>query len=456
VFTPGAIVATSTGAVLGVGVAATGDGRVGVESGEVTLAGTADLGHPATVAAGFAVDIAADGALAKPIAFDGSGWAEWRVAAEAKAEPAALASAHLEALRGLEGQLDTGLSGLAGLSEATFTAQADAEARVDAGDLAGYQATVPELGAGIEASYLTTLRLEQLSFAAVGRAYAVEELYVHYPDAVGPIYASGQMDLAASLLYSKKLHIVCGQRIAPLRAAWYTHHPVGRLQAEAVGFVVPAAYAKIQLQPIPAALVTGHIVGGVAFVPPAVNVRADASAKLAHKVYIGAPDASWKSKLNVNVAPPKAGIDWHGKAKGALLVGVAPVIPSLSVFVPGKASSLASASIRVNGELLVPAVKLKADLRGKVGGKIAGAHDVGVGVRGKVTGIEAKAIDVKTRAGAKVDAAAKGAARIGSDVKGGIKAGVDVKVKAPPPPKVKVDVKAKGEIKAGGGFKIGQ
>jgi ferric-dicitrate binding protein FerR (iron transport regulator) len=457
VFTPNAIVAANTGAVLGVGVAANGTGRVGVETGEVTLAGMADLGKPTPIKAGFAVDVNATGALAAPIAFDGSGWAEWRVAAEAKAEPVALANARLEALRGVEAELSTGFDGLATLTDTTLSAEANVEARADANDLAGYQAAVPELGAEIEASYLTTLRLEQLSFAAAGDAYLVEDLYVHYPEVVAPVYVSGQVELASALLFSKKLHVICGQRIAPLRAAWYVDHPVGRLQAEAVGFVVPSFYAKATLKPIPAGMVQGHLGGAVAFMPPTVNVNLDGKAKIAHKVYIGVPDASWKSKLNVNVAPPAGGVAWYGKASGGLLVGVAPVIPNVSLFVRGKAAPLASLAVNVNGVVLVPAVKLKTDLRAKVGGEVGGkidaAHDLKAGAKVKLHGIEGKAVDIKGKAGAGLDAAAKGAANVGGAVKGGIKAGVNVKVKAPPPPKV--EVKAKGSIKAGGGIHLG-
>jgi hypothetical protein len=438
VFTPGAIV-TTKGTVYGVAVAASGEARVGVEVGEVAIAGLKALDTLVALSSGKSAEITVEGEVQAPVEFKADDWAEWRVAAEADADARTLAELHLEALGNLETQLDDAYADLSATTEAAANVDAQADAQLEAGDAKAYAAAAPEYGATIEASYLASLRLQQLTFATQSHALVAEELYLRHPDEVSVVYTPVQMRVQGAVLLNKKFHVFVAQRVRPLRVSYYAHHPEGRVHAVLVGQAVPDFYAKVKLRPVAIASVRAHVHGPV-FVPPRVSVKANA--KLDRKVVIATPDVGWHSHVSVKAAPVRAGAGWnaHGAAavKGKLLVGVPTVTERVSVFGKLKVAPIAAVKLSVRGEPLVTHVHAHKEVAGGVsGGLEAGARLKGKGVR-------------------VVDHSAGAAGAAGAKVKGGVKAGVDVKVKVkvprpPPPPKIKVE----GGVKIKGGIKIG-
>ncbi len=451
VFTPGAIV-SSKGNVFAMGVAADGDARVGVESGELLLAGVKQLDKPVSIGGGKAAEISVAGEIATPTDFKSDDWADWRVQAEGDLSASAVAKAHLDALGNLETELDDAYADLATLSEAAINADAQAQLQLKAKDSTGYAKAAPEYGAAIEASYLAALRLEELTFATQSHAYAAEELYVRHPDEVQAVFAPVEARVHGAILLNKKFRVVINQRMHPLRLAFYAHHPEGRLHAGFVGYVVPSFFAKIKLRAVPSASVHA-LVHGPVFVPPRVVVKG----KVERKVFIGIPELSWRKKLTVKAPPFRAGAGWAvggggAAAMGKLMVGLKATVPRVSVFGKVKLAPLAALKISVRGEPIAAAAHIRLKLKGSAAAAQGAEEDVAGGVSG---GLEA---------GAKLKGkGAKVVERGAGTVKGGIKAGasfkgsVGVKVnvpKPPPPPKVKVEGGIK--VKAKGGIKIGR
>jgi len=449
VFTPGAVVSAGARAdVLAVGVAADGEARVGVESGEVVLAGMKQLDKPVNLAANKSIDISAAGELAAAAEFKTDDWAGWRGKTEADGDVKALATLHLEALGNLETELDDAYADLTTLTETALTADAQAELQMKAKDQAGYAKGAPAAGAAIEASYLAGVRLEGLTFATESHAYVAEELYLRHPDVVGPVFTPVEARVHGSVLLGKKLCVVVSQRLRPLRIAFYAHHPEGRLHASLVGAVVPAFYLKTKLRPVGSASVRA-LVHGPVFVPPRFAVKA----KVTRKVVIGLPDVSWKSKIAASVKAPafRGAADWKGAGSlsGKLLVGVKASLPRVTVFGKVKLAPLAAAKISVRGEPIAAAAHVRVhaahELEENVAGGVSGGLEAGAKVKGK-----AKAIGGEVKGG--VGAIGGAGVKVG----GGLKVGGSVKVnvpKPPPPPKVKVEGGIK--VKAKGGIKIG-
>jgi FecR protein len=357
VFAPGAVVASAKASVHAVGVAADGDARVGVETGEVLLAGVKQLDKPITVNAGKAVDVWVNGDLAAPGELKPEEWGDWRVQAEAEGTARALAKAHLDALGNLETELDDAYADLSTSSEAALAADASAKALLKAKDDKGYGKAAPEYGATIEAAYLAALRLEQLTLATQAHAFLAEELYLRHPDEVQPAYAPVEARVHGAVLLNKKFRIVVGQRLRPLRPAFYAHHPEGRAHASLVEAKVPSFYAKVRLKPLPAAAVRAQLHGPV-FMPP----RVLAKGKGARKVVVGLPKPSWRAKSSAKPAPFRGGGAWNAAGSGKLLAGVKATAPRVAVFGKLKPTPLASAKIAVRGEPILAArhLKLKA------------------------------------------------------------------------------------------------
>ena len=145
VFTSAGVVATK-GTVFGVGVAADGDARVGVESGAVEVAGAAALDAPVAVEANGAVDLTAAGNLASPAPWSEDDWGVWRDRAEADIDVKATAALHADAMAALASELDATYGALATFGSDLAAFEAKAAAQASANDSASYTASLPKAG----------------------------------------------------------------------------------------------------------------------------------------------------------------------------------------------------------------------------------------------------------------------------------------------------------------------
>jgi hypothetical protein len=482
VFTPAGLIATK-GTVFGVGVAADGEARVGVEEGAVEVTGAALLDAPVTVEAASAVEVEADGKVGSAVAWAEDDWGVWRDSAEADIEVAAAFDAHVEALDELSAELDAGYAELAALGDASASFEAEAAADASAGDTAGYEASLPDGAATIDASFLAATRLELLTFAYAAHATAAADLYVRHPDVV--VYAPAAPKISAAVLWPKRFDATAAAYFEPLRVQYYLHHPRGRVNAELVGVAVPEFYAKVTPPELPRAKVAGKL-SWKAYVAPEVSATA-----VARPVYIAAPSVDWRAKARLHVAPPRGKVSFWVrppalKAKAYLGADVrAKVTPVFAMVPPAPRGQLkVDWKARIGGKIKVAPPDLKAaaaararwkvgvgapDLRAGAGARVgAGANvavpDVRVRTPDVRAGIKAKVVvpDVKAKVKvavpsvkAKVKAGAGVAGGAAAKAKAGVKAGANVKVKAP---QVKIkapSIKVKGEAKASGRLKIG-
>ncbi|HWM87805.1 MAG TPA: FecR domain-containing protein, partial [Kofleriaceae bacterium] len=234
VFTPGGVVATK-GTVYTVGVAASGVSRVGVENGEVEVAGAAKLTSPVLVPAGSIVVVQAGGELDAVGPAGDADWGAWRDEAESSIEAKATAQFHAQRAEALEAELEAAYAELEVQTAAAAEAEAAVEAAEKANDTAAYAAAAPEMGGAVDASFAMSLRLQYLSNAMLGHAYVADQLYVRHPDVVAVIEPA-RPRLAAAVLWHKKYHAVSDVHVAPMRDYYYVHHPVGRVRAKLVAY----------------------------------------------------------------------------------------------------------------------------------------------------------------------------------------------------------------------------
>lgn len=428
VFTPAGVVAAK-GTTYGVGVAVDGSARVAVEEGEVEVAGQADPTATVSVPADQQLVISPAGELPKPAAVEGD-WGAWRDGTEADADPKVLVRDHRAQLDVLVPAIDADYGELADLTTEAHGIGGQAADYEAAGNTAGYADVEPGWGASIEASFLASLRLEQLTFAALSHAYIAEELYARHPDQVGPIWVDVRPRIRGAVLYEKKYEAAVHADVAPIRPLYYRHHPRGRAHAAAVAVTLPPFY-RGKLKPLPDGAVRARLKMKVyrPMFTPAVD----------HKktVIVAAPPVGWRAK--VQVAPhAHAHGRWYARPatpRARLMVGVKVVNPLRPVF------RAAAAPIK--------RAALKVELRGHGQGR---AH---MGVRGRMHKPSRVEMRAGGGAGAKVKVKAVGP-------RGKVKAGVVVEPRASVPlpkvkmPKVKVPkVKAGVRVKAGGRLKIG-
>jgi hypothetical protein len=484
VFTPAGVVATK-GTVFGVGVAAGGEARVGVEDGAVEVAGAVALDAPVTVEAASAVEVEAAGTVGAVSAWAEDDWGVWRDSAEADLKVDAAFDAHVAALDDLAVELEAGYAELAALGDASASFEAEAAADASAGDSAGYEASLPEGAATIDASFLAATRLELLTFAYAAHATAAADLYVRHPDVV--VYAPAAPRISAAVLWPKRFDATAAAYFEPLRVQYYLHHPRGRLNAELVGVAVPEFYARVTPPEVPRAKVAGKL-KWKAFVAPQVTATA-----IARPVYIAAPSVDWRAKAKIHAAPPRGKVSFwvrppELKAKAYLGADIkARVTPVFAVVPPAPRGQLkvdwkariggkikvappdlrAAASARARYQVGIGAPDLRAGANAKVGAKVAvpdvrvRAPEVKAGAKAKI-GARVVVPDVKAKVKvavpsvkAKVKGGVDAVGGVAGRAKAGVKAGANVKVKAP---QVKIkapSIKVKGEAKASGKLKIG-
>jgi hypothetical protein len=480
VFTPAGVVATK-GTVFGVGVAADGEARVGVEEGAVEVAGAVALDAPVTVEAASAVEVEAAGTVGEVSAWAEDDWGVWRDSAEADMKVDAAFDAHVAALDDLSAELEAGYAELEALGEASASFEAEAAADASAGDAAGYEASLPEGAATIDASFLAATHLELLTFAYAAHATAAADLYVRHPDVV--VYAPAAPKISAAVLWPKRFDATAAAYFEPLRVQYYLHHPRGRLNAELVGVAVPEFYASVTPPEVPRARVSGKL-KWKAFVAPQVTATA-----IARPVYIAAPSVDWRAKAKIHAAPPRGKVSFWVRPpdlKAKLYMGAdirAKVTPVFAVVPPAPRGQLkvdwkakiggkikvappdlrAAASARARYKVGIGAPDLRAGANAKVGAKVAvpdvrvRAPEVRAGVKAKVVvpDVKAKVKVAVPSVKAKVKGGVDAVGGVAGRAKAGVKAGANVKVKAP---QVKIkapSVKVKGEAKASGRLKIG-
>lgn len=487
VYTPAGVIVT-TGTTYGVGVAASGEARVGVESGAVGVIGIADLAAPPVeVKSGNAVVLEASGTVAAPAAWPADDWGTWRDETDAKIEVAAALDAHAAALAKLEGELASTYVDLDATADSVATFEATAAASADAGDPAKYEAALPDGAASIDASFAVAGRAEALTWAYAGHAAIVTDLYLRHPTVVEPKWVVVQPRVDAAILWPKRFEITSAAYLEPLRVQYYVHHPRGRVHATLVGVTVPEFYAKVEPPAIDPIKVRGRVKTAVWVTP---EMRYTASAR---PIWIAAPAVDWNAKAKFAVAAPRAKVAWYVRPpalKAKLLVGhelKGKYATGLKIAAPSPRASLRAAwkvpvgmkvkigapdldlamrsrakvKLDAGGRLDVQAHRAAAiDASGKVGGKldvkapdVKGKLDVKApDVKGK---LDVVVPDVKGKIGAGVKLGGDAKAGAGAAAGGAVKAGGGVKVKAPEV-KVKapeVKMKAKGEVK--GGIKLG-
>jgi hypothetical protein len=490
VYTPTAVVLTR-GTTYGVGVAASGEARVGVETGIVDVIGLAQLdAKPVTVEKSAQVAIAADGKIGTAAAWPADDWGTWRDEADAKIEIVPAFEMHATAMTDLDKALVDTYAELQANADAAATFEATASASADKGDAAAYTAALPDGAVAIDASFLLASRLETLTWAYAAHGALATDLYVRHPAPLEAKWTVVAPKVDAAILWPKRFEITGTAYFEPLRAQYYVHHPRGRAHAHLVGIAVPEFYAQVEPPAVEAPAVRARLKGQI-WANPELHYKASA-----RPVWVTTPNASWHANVKVNAAPPRAKVAWYVRPpqlKAKALVGVNATgnwKSSLNVQPPQPRAQLAAMwTIPVGMKIKIapPDLSAGAAARAKVkigaDGRFVSDHRVGIAapdVKGSIKG-KVAAPDIKGKVGAKVgvgvavpdvkagvgvkvrdhrDAAVGGAVKAGGDVNakvgGAVKAGADVKVKVnvpkpPPPPAVKVE----GKVKASGGFKIG-
>jgi len=305
VYTPGGVVLTK-GTVYAIGVAATGEARIGVETGMVDLVGLAAVdADPIVVQAGNAATFTAEGAVGQPTAWVVDDWGTWRADVDADADAKVIVQGHGTMLADLGTALGTAYADLdtAAASYAEFETKASTAAEANA--TADYQAVAPEGAATIEASFGVAGHIEALTWAYAGHAELASEVYVRHPDEVKVEWEAVAPRVDAAILWPKRFEVTATAYLEPLRVQYYVHHPRGRANAELVGVAVPKFYAAVAVpEPEPAqvrARVRTHF-----WFSPVVVVKPQVRA-----VWIGMPPPTWRAKIKVKAAPPRAKVSWY-------------------------------------------------------------------------------------------------------------------------------------------------
>ena len=482
VYTASGMVVTR-GTTYGVGVAASGEARVGVESGQVDVIGISQLdAKPIVVDKGSMVVIAADGKVGSAAPWPTDDWGTWRDQTDASVKLDVALDTHGAAMTDLNKALADGYGELQVNADGAATFEASAATAAEKKDPAAYTTAAADGAVYIDASFLLAARLEMLTWAYASHAVLATDLYVRHPAELEARWTAIVPSVDAAVLWPKRYEVTSVAYFEPLRVQYYIHHPRGRIHAPLVGIAVPEFYASVQPPAIDPIAVRGKLKGQV-WLAPEMNYHASA-----RPIWIAAPAPSWNAKIKVNAAPPRAKIAWYVRPptlKANILLGanitgkyaskldVRPPEPRAAIAAawtvpvgmkikvqPPDLSAAANARAKIklgaDGRLVAPAVGVKGGAGVGVGvPDVKGGAKVGVGIKAPDVKVKVKAPDVKAKVGVHTGAAVKAGADVRSKVDGAVKAGVKVKA-----PEVKVkapEVKVKGEVKgeAKGGFKLG-
>jgi ferric-dicitrate binding protein FerR (iron transport regulator) len=496
VYTSSGVILTK-GTTYGVGVSASGEARIGVESGAVDVIGISQLdAAPIKVEQATVVTIAAEGKAGAPAPWTTDDWGTWRDEADAKIQLGAAIDAHNQALVEMNQALVDGYAELEVNADAAAKFEATAATSAESGDVAAYTAAQPEGAATIDASFSLAGRLEALTWAYAAHSALATDIYVRHPADVQAQWTIVAPRVDAAVLWPKRFEVTATAYFVPLRTQYYVHHPRGRMHAQFVGVVVPEFYAKVEPVEIDPAMVRAKVKGQI-WIAPELAYHASA-----RPVWVAAPSMDWNAKIKVMPAPPRAKVAWYVRPptlKSTAFLGAKVTgnwQSKLTVQPPQPQAALAATwkiPVGMKIKIAQPDLSMAANARAKVklgadghlvrdhrmnaGGQMnaAGgmAGDMKGDMKGKVTGkldvkapeIKPPSVDVKAKvnvgvnAGAGAAGTAKGAGgtavNAGADVKskvdGAVKAGAtikapEVKVKAP---EVKMKASAKGSFKLG-------
>ena len=337
--TAGGTLIGAKGTAIGVGVAAGGYVRVGVEHGEAEVAGPSALDKPITLEAEQQVAVDPKGVVGALEPFKTDDWGDWRYAVEGKEDVATTARYHADHMIGWEARLDGDYLSLqtVGTKASTLTWQAEAAAKTK--NVAEYKATAIERGASIEAMYLLATEVARLTNAALSDAFILGELYARHPKEVEADYKEFAQEMSGALLYDKKLQIVSEVFLAPLRPAFYAHTARGRASAASLE-LPPPAFAQVKLVEAPAEIAK-RVPAGL-YVPPRID-----STTHGHPVWQRAPKVGWNERLTLQPVPTRQS-SWYVapvSADGKLLVGAASRGPLPTVFPPAAAVTADAAEL---------------------------------------------------------------------------------------------------------------
>jgi FecR protein len=336
----GTAIGGAKGTAFAVGVVVGGPVRVGVEHGEVEVAGARALDRPLTIGTGELAMIDAAGTVGAAEAFKTDDWGTWRFATEQQTELAAAARYHSDRLVGEEARLDTDYILLQKVLTSASTLTWQAESNTTPKAAADYKATATERGASIEATYRLANEIARVTHAALSDAFILGELRARHPAELAATLAEFAQEIAGAVLYDKKLQLVSEIYLGPLRSAYYAHTARGRLRAASLD--MPAAsFAQVKLTDATNAEINKRVPPGL-YVPP----RLDSMTHL-HPLWQRAPKAGWDERLTLQPVPPRQG-SWYvapTRVEAHVLAGVAPTAPRALDFDPTPATDAAKADL---------------------------------------------------------------------------------------------------------------
>jgi hypothetical protein len=315
----GPVLVGAKGTVFGVAVVAGGIVRVGLEHGEAEVAGAAALDKPVSLETAQAVLVDPKGVVGKPEPFKTDDWGTWRFEIETnKMSPAAAARLHADRLLGAESRLDAVYQALQTLGTQASTLTWQAEANTKPKGLAEYKSSAVERAAAIEGMYRLATEIARLTNAALSDATILSELYRRHPKEIESDFMEFGREVAATVLYNKKLQVVSDVFLEPLRPAYYAHTARGRARAATIGVPSPGIFAQVKLTELTPAEVAKRVPQGL-YVPPRLE-----SATRLHPVWQRAPATGWDERLTLQPVPPRQG-SWYlppTQVEGHLVAGV--------------------------------------------------------------------------------------------------------------------------------------
>ena len=315
------------GTAFAVGVVAGGEVRVGLEHGEVEVAGAQALQKPLTLGPGEQTTIDAAGVASAPTEFKRDDWGDWRFKTEQRADLPGLARMHADRLLGEEARLDSNYLLLQKLATSASTLTWQAEENPTPKAAPEYKATAVERAASIEAAYRVAAEIARLTHAVLSDAFILGELRARHPVELGPPLAEFSQEIAAAPLYAKKLQLVAGIYLGPLRSAYYAHTARGRAQAASLEMPAPS-FAQIKLAEVSPAELAKRLPPGL-YNPPHID-----STTHLHPLWQRAPKVGWDERLTLQPVPPRQG-SWYVapvRVEAQVLAGVPSAAPAPSSF----------------------------------------------------------------------------------------------------------------------------
>jgi hypothetical protein len=335
--TAGAAVIGAKGTAFAVAVVAGGRVRVGVEHGEIEVAGPRALDKPVTLEPAESVLVEPTGAVGASEPFKRDDWGDWRFAAEDKEAPDAVARFHADHLLGAESRLDASYAVLQKLATTASALTWQAEGSTSPKGTAEYKATATERAAAIEATYRLAGEIARLTYAALSDAFVLGELYARHPKELGVQITEFAQEISGALLYDKKLQLVSAIYLAPLRPAYYAHTATGRARAASLDMPAPT-FTQVKLAAIAPAELAKRLPAGL-YVVPIIDATTHP-----HPLWQRAPKLGWDERLTLQPVPPRQG-SWYAApphVDAHLLAGVPargalpPSFPTASPAEPGK------------------------------------------------------------------------------------------------------------------------